>query len=604
MTIQKTLVVLLLLGVNVVQGADIDPRVDAELRALSSKVPTFQAATLPAEPVEVLLRAEQSLTIDQLRGVALDDDPPLLGRPSKPYDPRMTDAYPPGEAPYVARDILPFRLNHFHCEFNYGGWHNFGMTDYAVSHGFEIIYPYVREADQAGHLPVGTQWLTWGGFINWHTWFSEHGLPDGRYDLLVDEDLVGIHTEEGEFVNDEESESLKNRGDYLMIDMEHPVLSPTNLRLQTWYPQDGAGAEKEAFEKKYYEGYAQTYVSAVATARREGWRNISLYGWAPYGRTWGGLETPEAEPGTDHAWNMFGRRIYDSVDIVNNSVYCFYWSPKNTAFTLANIDSNMVLVDSMPTKKPVRPYYWTLLHGGGGGWRWWKGQPMADEEQRAMIAMAFFAGIDGFDSWNWSGVGNHHVAPSLLELVDSNDYFSSGRDVMLKEGFQLLPENAPNDMAPEQFNRYDVLHLLTVDEASEIVRFQKIRPQTNNHGVTDDQPVFEMSIGELQRRLRAKSEPVAAMIEGMALVKLFEYSLRHGEVKIDVSARRQFHETLPVVRRVKCGPVHILCTYDPQVVYGSEPREIILSDFDGIPGRTLRLPADAQTRIFVLREEL
>jgi len=28
--------------------------------------------------------------------------------------------------------------------------------------------------------------------------------------------------------------------------------------------------------------------------------------------------------------------VDDVVDIVNNSVYCFYWSPQNVAFTLAN----------------------------------------------------------------------------------------------------------------------------------------------------------------------------------------------------------------------------------------------------------------------------
>ena len=103
--------------------------------------------------------------------------------------------------------------------------------------------------------------------------------------------------------------------------------------------------------------------------------------------------------------------------------------------------------------------------------------------------------------------------------------------------------------------------------------------------------------------LRVKSEPVAAMIEGMALVKPLEYTLRHGEVKIDISARRQFKQTLPIVRRVKHGPVHIVMTYDPQVVHGGKPREIVLTNFDNRPGLTLRLPADQQTRIFVLREQ-
>jgi hypothetical protein len=256
----------------------------------------------------------------------------------------------------------------------------------------------------------------------------------------------------------------------------------------------------------------------------------------------------------------------------------------------------------MPTRKPVRPYYWTLLHGGGGGWRWWQGQPLANEEKRAMIAMAFFTGIDGFDTWNWSGTGNHHVPPALTSKKNGKDYFASGADVMLKDDFDLRPEDAPAAAKPEPLKRYDVVHVLSVDEAKGIVRFQKIRHGAKNHGITDDQPVFAMPIQELKRHLRIKSEPVAAMIEGMALVKPFEYILRHGEVNIDVPARRQFKQSLPIVRRVKLGPIHILITYDPKVVYGGKPREVVLTDFDGHQGRTLQLPADDQTRIFVLRD--
>ena len=591
------------LGTRVLDGAEM-AAVEAELQALSTKVPAFQVVALPAARGELVLTTDQSLTVDQLRNVDLDEDPPILGQLAKPYDKRMTDEYAAGAAPYVARGIRPFRLNHFHCEFNYGGWHNFAMTDYAAAHGFTILFPYTRKVDQTSHMPAGTQWLGWGSFINWHKWLGEHGLPDGRYDQLADMDLVKIHTEEGKFAIPTDSESLKDHGDYLMIDMEHPVLSPEKLRQQTWYPQDASEAAKRDFEKRYYEGYAQTYVSAVKTARQQGWRNISIYGWAPYGRTWGGLETPEVAPGADHAWNMFGQQIYDVVDLINTSVYCFYWSPQNVAFTLANTDSNMTLVNSMPVKKPVRPYYWTLLHGGGGGWRWWKGQPLASEEKRAMIALAFFTGIDGFDTWNWSGTGNHHVPTSLAKLAENKDYFASGRDVMLKDRFQRAPENPAAGAQPEEFKRYDVLHVVSVDEEAGVAQFQKIRHRAKNHGVTDDQPIFSMPIEELESHLRIKSEPVGAMIEGMALVKPLEYTLRHGEVRVDVPARRQFKETLPIVRRVKLGPIHVLCTYDPNVVYGGEPREIVLTDFDGEAGRTLRLPADSETRMFVLRENV
>jgi hypothetical protein len=471
------------------------------------------------------------------------------------------------------------------------------MTDYAATHGFNILFPYTRGMGEGKHLPAGTQWLNWGGFVNWHKWFKEHDLPDGRYDLLADMDVVAIHLKDGKFGRPVPPTNLKEASDFLMIDMEHPVLSPEKLREQDWYPKEADEAARAAFEAKYYAGYAKTYTSAVEAARQQGWRNISIYGWQPFGRTWGGLEKPEVDPGGNHAWNAFGKRIYECVDIVHNSVYCFYWSPQNVAYVLAGIDSNQALIQTMPTPKPLRPYFWTLLHGGGGGWRWWKGQPMASEEQRAMIAMAFFAGIDGFDSWNWSGTGTHHQPPALLEK--DKDYFASGADVMLKDGFELVPEDGG---PPQPFVRYDVLHVTDADKDTGLVRFQKILASEKDKGVGENHPTFTMLAADLTPHLRIKSEPVAAMIEGMALVKPFEYILRHGEVRIDVPAREQFKETLPIVRRVQLGRVHVLVTYDPKVVYGGEPRTITLPDFAGHDGLDVTLPADSHTRIFVLVE--
>jgi len=260
----------------------------AELGTLQGRVPTFRVIPLPLSPGEVVLMPEQSLTVEHLRGVDLDDDPPILGQPAKPFGQRMTDDFQPGEAPYVAKNIKPFRFRYFNCEFNYGGWHNFGMTDYASAHGFR---------------------------------------------------------------------------------------------------------------------------------------------------------------------------------------------------------------------------------------------------------------------------------------------------------------------------RYDVVHVVGLDEQRGIVRFQKIKPTAKDRGVGDAHSVYAMPIKQLSTHLRVKSEPVAAMIEGMALVKPFEYLLRYGEMKIDVSAHRQFAETLPVVRRVKLGGIHVLITYDPAVIHGGEPRRVVLRDFDGHKGLTLTLPADAETRIFVLDEK-
>jgi hypothetical protein len=375
------------------------------LAELARRVPGWHTVSLAAGAAELALTHGDSLTIEQLRGVPLDPDPPALGAKTAAYDPRMADDCPADARPYVARDIAPFRFRYFNCEFNYGGWHNFDMQDYAATHGFNILSPYIRTREQVQHWPNGTQVLNWGGVVDWHKWFGKHDLPDGRYDRLVDLDLTQLHTDAGCFKRDPAAKDAKSHADLLMIDQEHSVLSPERLREQEWYPTTAPDAERTTFEKRYYDGYAQTYISSVLAARRAGWNNISIYGWYPYGRTWGGLEKVEAEPGTNFAWNAFGRQILPVVDIVNNSVYCFYWSPQNVAYTLANVDMNLKMVRSADPNKPVRPYYWTLLHGGGGGWRWWRDQPIANEEKRAMIAMAFFTGIDGFDSWNWSGTG-------------------------------------------------------------------------------------------------------------------------------------------------------------------------------------------------------
>jgi len=572
-----------------------------ELDRLEERVPTFHRVELPAGAGTVRLRPEQALTIEQLRDVTLDDAPPHLGTPPR-YAANQTDDFEPGTAPYEARAIRPFRLRYFNCEFNYGGWHNFKMADYAATHGFNIIYPYTRKVEEGRHLPAGTQWLSWTGF-DWTRWMARHKIPAGRYDRIMDVNVEKSLLKEGRFARNRESRRIADRADLLMIDMEHPVLPPERLREASWYPAAADPARQAAFEKKYYDGYARTFTAPVRVARKQGWRNISIYGWYPYGRTWGGLEQVKAEPGTDFAWNAFGRQVFEEVDLVNNSVYCFYWSPQNVAYTLANIDANIRMTGN---RKPVRPYYWTLLHGGGGGWRWWRGQPLPCEEQRAMTAMAFFTGIDGFDLWNWSGTGNHHV------VTFDKKAFGSEKDFVVGKPFTVIS----NDGRRTTLRRYDAVHVHAVDEAAKTVRFQVIdRSKPPRYGITPDRPFYTADSATFLSHMRPKSEPVAAMIEGMALVKPLEFILRHGEVKIDVPATEQFAGRLPIVRRVKLGPVHVLITYDPNVIHGTapvgekqqplvgQPRWIVLEDFDGVAGRTLELPADEQTRVFVLIDE-
>jgi hypothetical protein len=177
-------------------------------------------------------------------------------------------------------------------------------------------------------------------------------------------------------------------------------------------------------------------------------------------------------------------------------------------------------------------------------------------------------------------------------------------DVTVKDAFGAEPEGAGPAAAPATFKRYDAICIKSVDEKSGLVRFQRIERDNprGKYGISDDKPVYAMHSDKLLPHLRPQSEPVAAMIEGMALVKPFEHILRRGEVKIDVSAQKQFADTLPIVRRVKLGRLHVLATYDPLWEEHAAPRQIVLEHFDGHEGLTLVLPADAHTRIFVLRE--
>lgn len=588
----------LLLAVYCVAYCAPDPApAERELQDLCAKVPRFQVQPLPATG-EVALQASSALTVDDLRGVPLDHDPPQLGELAEPYDPRQTDDFAAGTGPYVAAGIAPFRFRYFNCEFNYGGWHNMAMQEYAATHGFNIIFPYVRTLSQRSRLPAGTQWLKWGGFVDWHKWLPEHGIPEGRYDLLVDRDLVS-ELVQSRFLGD----TNPAEWDYLMIDMEHGVLGPDSLRKQPWYPAEAPEGDRQDFERKYYHGYALTYIAPMAAAKQLGFRNLSVYGWEPFLRQWYGLDKLAFDPKTYWQWDRFGREIYASpaTDILNPSLYVYYWSPQNVASTLCNLDYNRILADTMPRRKPTRPYYWTLLHGGGADYRWWSNQPVPTEDARAWTFFCLMSGTDGFDLWNWSGTGNHH-RPRPFKYQEKGEWKFS--DIEVKDAFSCYAENAPAEAAPMQFGRYDFIHVVGVEDATGVVRFQKIdryNPGTR-YGLTPDQPVYVMKGEELLPHLRAESEPVAGVVEGMALARPLEYLLSHGEVCQDVSSLEQFLQALPIVRRVQLGKLHVLATYDPQVVHGNKPRLILLKDFAGHKGLTLTVPADSQTRVWVLRE--
>ncbi|MBM3500106.1 MAG: hypothetical protein FJX74_15730 [Armatimonadetes bacterium] len=582
-----------------------DGRAEAALRAVRDRVPAFQAVTLPAAG-ELRLEMAQSLTVDDLRGVALDDDPPAMGAPAQPYPAEHTDGFAAGEAPYWAPGIEPFRLREFTAEFNYGGWHNFNMFEYAATHGFSVLAPYVLPA--TAHFPAGTQWLQWGTFIDWHAFFGEHGLQWGRFDQLADLDVT---------------QELLNSGkvwEYgpdriAMVDLEHGgALSPEELRGQGWYPRDAPEAERAAFEQRYYGGYLKTYTAPIEALRRRGWTSVGVYP-QPYGSGWFAL-LGLAEKGLSGLpdptgywpWLTYGRAMHDAQDILYPDIYVYYWSPQNVAYTLARIDFDRRLLGSLPEPRPYRPYFWPLLHGGDADPHWWAQQPLPTEDERAIFALAFFAGCDGVVLWNWSDVGNHHVPPPLWRagattaVGDRAVEGGIGADVMVGEGFELLPEGVIDGVVT-RIRRYDVLPIVEVNEATGVVRFQHIDTRADYWGarLREEAPTYAMPRDQLLRHLRAPSEPVAGAVEGLALVKAFEPFLRHGEAKADVPSLDQFARTLPIVRRVKLGGYHLLATYDPLAVRAERSREVVLNDFDGRDGLTLALPADSQVRVFAVR---
>src|ERR1039457_3013022 len=189
--------------------------------AASATVP-IQIVTMPSSGT-VNLTTDQCLTVDSLRGVKIDPQPPVLGKPAAPYAKNLADDTPPGQTPpYVAPGIEPFRFRFFNNEFNCGGWHTNDMVDSAAAHGFSMLDPYVRKPEEKTHLPAGTGWLCNGGGAEWEKNMTDHGVAKGRFDLLPDQNLMGWFTADPKFLKDSKP------GDYagLMLDMEHACLAP------------------------------------------------------------------------------------------------------------------------------------------------------------------------------------------------------------------------------------------------------------------------------------------------------------------------------------------------------------------------------------------
>jgi hypothetical protein len=323
-----------------------------------------------------------------------------------------------------------------------------------------------------------------------------------------------------------------------------------------------------------------------------------------------GKPVEEKDPEKDWAWTLAGRHAVAAQDVLYPDLYVYYWSPQNVGYVLAHLDYLHKCINTLPkeNRRPIRPYFWPLLHGGDASYHWWNQMPLPVEDERAIFAMALFTGCDGAVLWNWSDVLSHHQPRAIKKAKQTTCDGQTQDDlwpvIMLKEGFKLAPLK-PEGGPPTEFERYDAIAITDVNAQDEVL-FQHFPTAVKDPAANKrdpNKPVYAMRRDKLTPCLRAESEPVAGAVEGLALIKPLEYIIRHGEVKKDVPSVERFVKALPLVRRVKLGPLHVLATYDPRVVHGGAPVEIALLNYDGKEGLTLRLPADEQTRLFVLREK-
>lgn len=551
---------------------------------------SIEVVKLPPRAAHIAIKTDDSVTIEHLRGIMLDADAP-------------PDVSKPG-APYVAREIQPFRLRHLDVEFHYDGYDpQIGpMYEYVARHGVNRLGAYLRKPADFPQLGDRTTWVLLTSY-HWNHWFRERSIPYGHWHRLADAAAAGESLiPEGNF-------KLQESYELIMMDQEFGgILSPEALRNAPWYPRDADQPTRLAFEDRYYLGYTLAYTEPGQALRAAGWPTTSMYGWKPVERTWlgFGFSWPEGDPYGDR----FFQNVYDAYDIHHPDIYCWRWTARNTAWVLWNMDTAVAYARQQPETKPVRPYLSTSILVDPRLRPAVRAQPLPLRDVRAMFAMAFFTGIDGVVQWNWAERWNHHEPP-VLESLGSDAYMP--RTLMVGSPFSAPLSGRPRRRLParrrETFERYELLHLLDVDTETGLARFQRLPAQALDADqfppdIPDNSPIYSLPASELRAHLRPFTETVAAMVEGLAMLKPFEDLIREGTPVIDIPARKQYELELPIIRRIQLGNQHLIATYDPFArTHSNAPRTIELTDFNGIEGRTLQLPADHQLRLFILREE-
>lgn len=567
-----------------------------EVDKLETRVPAFEVVRLPASGA-VSLAATDALTFDSATGLGFSDAS-LVVEPHDPYNANDSNGLPIGTGPHVSPTLEPFRLEEFTAEFIYLGSHNAEMIEYAGIHGFRALQ--MRDDSHYAFMPAGTLKSSIRGH-NFNSWFALMNPEPDPYE----EDMWHLVPDTAEIADDLSGAFPYNNEDYLTLDLEGPAQPRSRESLEYGngstpphidFPHGGTQQEKESFFEAYYQGFVAAEVAAMAAARSEGHPNVGIYGLWP--RTWFGLGDPLPQA----AWDDFIKYIALESDVMYPSVYFFYRNVANVAYALANIERLVTLRAQLPqgTAPGIRPYFWNQYHGGGGGWRHWRGQPVRHEDLRAAAGMTFFTEVDGMVHWSWSAAEYHaQVLP-----------VQAGESFTVKDGFSAASENGPS----KAFERYDMIYVLEVT-ANDTVRFQALPayggtiPQVDadpEGQIFDDgqyqYPVYTRPLAELRDDLMTCAAPMAGEFEGLALVKLIESTLRHGvpELNLVESEAQVYSGGGPVVRQLRAGPLRLVVTYDPNFHTHTGPVPVVLEDFAGRAALDLTLEADEQLRVYIL----
>ena len=533
---------------------------------------------VPPQPGNVTVSAKSAFTAARLPGQRLQFDPPKLGAVPV-YPAQQQDLVAPT---YQVPNLGAFSFKYFNNEMDFGRDHTFAMNDYSSIHGFSFNCPIGRTAESITWMPAGTT-FTSGFGISRGQMVKACGIAEtDRLDKLVDlgaEAVIQGIIKGGFFKGWDPAKTSE-----LWLDLEEGCPDLGTLRTFAFYPKTGTAEEKAAFEKKWYDGLAMILYCPVDAAHRLGFKNVCIYGWNP---DWW---EAKGDPATDYYWQNIGKQILPHVDWVCCCNYYFQPVQGNVAARLCDTDSNMKYMATLPPgqRKPLRPFFsnqfinfvpWCYL------------APATNEEMQATTALQAFTQYDGYLMWCNAVLANDQSCNDNLPPPLAKDV-----KVRFKDAFTVDQEGG----GTRDFARYDLINVVSVDGGN--VRFQWADATNGkDHGYGPAYAYYTASVEALTPHLLSPFECLQGMFQGLAMAKQVEWTLRHGTIVWDFDSKEVLTKGLPIERHIQVANLHVVATYDPQVVYGKPARDVVVPNFAGVTGLNLTFPADSQVRIYLVR---